>query len=357
MNQSTDIIIIGGGIIGLSLAVELKLHSASESVTVLSRNFSEAAAHVAAGMLAPQAEAIDSAPMLDLCLRSRAMYSDWTSKLESLTGIETGYWQCGILAPVYQTPEQITAFWLNKDAIHQFQPNLGSEIVGGWWYPEDSQVDNRRALATALKIAAIALGVDLRENVEVQAIPQHQSQVTTLITNQGEFSASHYILAAGAWAGNLLSVPVYPLKGQMLSVRVPNSFSELPLQRILFGDNCYIVPRRDGLIAIGATVEDVGFEPEMTPAGVNTLLNRAIRLYPLLKDFPIQEFWWGFRPATPDELPILGASPLTNLTFATGHYRNGILLAPITAKLITDLILEEKRDRLLEAFRWDRFGD
>ncbi len=361
MNSESEIIILGGGIIGLSLAVELKLRGAD--VTVLSRNFQEAATRVAAGMIAPQAERIPPSPMLDLCLRSRDLYPEWTRKLESITGRETGYWQCGILAPAYEAngldtapcTSNLPARWLDYQAIRELQPGLGADVVGGWWYPYDAQVDNRRCLAKTSIMAAQELGVNLLEGVEVTEILQEKAQITGLQTNQGIIRGSHYILATGAWSGQLLSLPVSPKKGQMLSVKVPDSYQELPLRQVLYGVDTYIVPRRDGLIIIGATSENVGFTPEITPAGIQQLLANAIRLLPMLKDFPIEEFWWGYRPATPDELPILGTSPLENLTLATGHYRNGILLAPITAKLIADLVLAQEADPLLAYFHWERF--
>ncbi|MBD2597745.1 glycine oxidase ThiO [Nostoc spongiaeforme FACHB-130] len=355
--MTSDVLIIGGGVIGLAIAVELKLRGTN--VTVLCRDFQAAATHAAAGMLAPDAEIIQDEMMGKLCRRSRALYPEWTSKLEDLTGINPGYWACGILAPVYQPPKSAAtgdspAYWLDKTAIHQYQPGLSNDVVGGWWYPEDAQVDNR-ALAQALRTAAQSLGIEIKDNITVAGLIQQQGQVIGVQTNQGVMRAGHYVLAAGAWSNELLPLPVTPRKGQMLSIRLPDFVPELPLRRVLFGENIYIVPRRDRSIILGATSEDVGFAPNNTPAGIQSLLQQAIRLYPQLQDYSIQEFWWGFRPATPDELPILGTSHCANLTLATGHYRNGILLAPATAALIADLICEQKSDSLLAHFHYSRF--
>jgi thiazole synthase len=355
--MTSDILIIGGGVIGLAIAVELKLRGTN--VTVLCRDFQAAATHAAAGMLAPDAEIIQDQAMRELCWRSRALYPEWTSKLEDLTGVSTGYWACGILAPVYQqptspTPQESPAYWLDQQAIHQYQPGLGNDVVGGWWYPEDAQVDNR-ALVQALWTAAKSLGVEFKDHITVEGLIQKQGQVIGVQTNTGVIRANHYILAAGAWSNQLLPLPVSPRKGQMLSLRLPDSVPELPLRRVLFGENIYIVPRRNRSIILGATSEDVGFTPHNTPAGIQSLLQQAIRLYPQLQDYSIQEFWWGFRPATPDELPILGTSHCENLTLATGHYRNGILLAPVTAEIIANLICEQKSDSLLANFHYSRF--
>ncbi|MEH2315190.1 MAG: glycine oxidase ThiO [Nostoc sp.] len=366
--MTSEIVIIGGGVTGLAIAIELKLRGTN--VTVFCRNFQAAATHAAAGMLAPDAENIPNGAMRSLCWRSRALYPDWTHKLEELTGLNTGYRPCGILTPFFEESrgagdqgsrrESLSsssppspAYWLNKEAIHQYQPGLGAEVIGGWWYPEDAQVDNK-ALAQVLWTAAESVGVKLKDGITVEAFLQQQGQVVGVQTNTGVIRAAHYVLASGAWSNELLPLPVLPRKGQMLSVRIPEFASELPLKRILYGQDIYIVPRRDRLI-IGATSEAVGFTPNNTPEGIQTLLQAAIRLYPQLKHYPIQEFWWGFRPATPDELPILGTSYCQNLTLATGHYRNGILLAPVTATLIADLILEQKSDPILSNFHYSRF--
>jgi thiazole synthase len=353
--MASEILIIGGGIMGLASAIALKMRGCH--VTVLSRDFQASATRASAGMLAPEAEQVQGA-MRELCLRSRSLYPEWTSKLEQITGVNSGYWACGILAPVYQGQEQqksnLSANWLDKQTIHQYQSGLGQDVIGGYWYPEDAQVDNH-ALAEVLLSAAQFLGVELKENIKVEGIQQQQGQVIGVQTDRGVMSAEHYILATGAWSNELLPLPVRPRKGQMLSVIVPDYLPELPLNRVLFGEEIYIVPRRDRKIIIGATVEDVGFTPHNTPVGIESLLQKAIRLFPELKDYAIAQMWWGYRPVTPDELPILGESPLKNLTFATGHHRNGILLAPITSVLIADLITEGKFDPLLENFHYSRF--
>lgn len=357
----SDVLIVGGGIIGLAIALEL--HQQGTQVTVLSRDFAEAAGHAAAGMLAPSAEKIVSEPMAELCFSSLDLYPNWISKLEDLTGQDTGYWPCGILVPELRdrntnSHSNSNLLPLSAQATHCYQSGLSSDVVGAHFYPEDAQVDNR-ALMKALRMAVQEAGIDIKSGVSVEGFIQKKQRVIGLRTSAGEMHAEHYVLATGAWSQEILPIPVTPRKGQMASVRVPLGYGQAqPLRRVLFGRNIYIVPRRDGRIILGATVEDVGFALHNTPAGIKALFDEAIALYPVLKDFAIDECWWGFRPATPDELPILGAGPCENLTLATGHYRNGVLLAPITAKLIADQILDRTLDQahsLLDAFSYQRF--
>ena len=357
MKAARDILIIGGGIVGLAIAVELSRRGAK--VTVVSKDSTQAASHAAAGMLAPLAEKLTSPPMLDLCLRSRWLYPEWTAKLEELTGIETGYLPCGILAPTYNKPQSIAednnrAVWLDERAIKMYQPGLSDRVVGGWWYPEDGQVDSR-CLMRSLVQAARTLGVEIKEGVSVKAIQQRQGKVDGVLTDLGQLSAEQYVLAAGSWSNQLTPLPVRPVKGQMLSLRMPQKLHQpFPLQRVLYGDDIYLVPRQDGRLIVGATVEEAEWNPFNTPKGIQSLLNKATELYPAAADWQIEELWWGFRPGTPDELPILGRSACDNLFLATGHYRNGILLAPITASLVADL-LEQKSDPLLAEFSYQRF--
>jgi thiazole synthase len=354
MNKN-EIIVIGGGIIGLAIAVELQLRGAT--VTVLSRNKKEGAAQAAAGMLAPNAEQINHPAMKELCLKSLYLYPEWISKIEQFTNLETGYLPTGIIAPLYEKQGNSSlkeGQWLDSQTVKYYQPDLGKDVIGAWWYPEDGQVDNR-LLTEALGQMAQSLGVNIKEGVKVETLSQKQGKIIALKTNQGDFCAQTYVLATGAWSHHLLPIPVKPIKGQMLSLQMPRENNTFPLTRVLYGSETYLVPRQNGKLIVGATTEDVGFSGYNDGQGIQTLLNRAIRLYPPLKDWAIDELWWGFRPGTPDELPILGRGFCDNLILATGHHRNGILLAPVTASLIANQILQNITDPLLNHFSSDRF--
>jgi thiazole synthase len=355
---SCDVLIVGGGILGLAIALELQQTGAM--VTVLSKDFQAAAGQAAAGMLAPRAERLPPGPLLDLALASLERYSGWVNKLEALTGQNVGYWPNGILVPHYsESPSAPSAqgdgVWLNGEAMRGYQPGLGDIVTGGYWYPEDGQVNNQ-ALMQTLRQAVMAAGIAVKEGVGATALRRWQGRVERVCTAQaGDFVADQVVLAAGAWSAELLPLPVFPVKGEMASLRVPPGYGTTqPLRRVLYGHGIYIVPRQDGRIVLGATSEQVGFRPHNTPAGIHRLLGDAIALLPMLADFTLEQTWWGYRPATPDELPILGSGPCENLTLATGHYRNGVLLAPITAQLIARSITGSP-DPLLEHFSWSRF--
>jgi glycine oxidase ThiO len=349
MTKATEVIVIGGGIIGLSIALELRWRGLQ--VLVLTQDYQTAAANAAAGMLAPQAEEIAPGALLDLCTYSRSLYADWTTKLTMATGLDTGYWECGILAPRYDRPADAQITWQSREELVSHLPsdNLGTEVIGGYWFDTDGQVDNR-ALYKSIQVAAESVGVRVQTGVTVTA-----QDLQDLSQGVAGLVADRYILATGAWSQEFLPVPVVPRKGQLIALQVPSGES-LPLNTVLFGTEIYIVPRRDGRIVIGATSEDVGFATGNTAEGVQGLFDRAIRLCPTLAKYPVVEQWWGFRPATPDELPILGHSADPRLILATGHYRNGILLAPATAQIIADLLFDRPHP-LLSDCDYRRFMD
>jgi len=347
-----DVIVIGAGVIGLAIAIELKLKGIS--VTILRKKELNIASLAAAGMLAPHAEKIPSASLFNLCKNSLELYPQWVAKLKDITSKDVGYLPSGIIAPTFEHPTTSSAggmIWWDRQQLELVEPGLTKDIVGAWWYPQDGQVDNRLLMA-ALNQAAVELGIEILDNTAVLSIEKKQAKVQQLITSTGPMQAQSYILAAGAYARELIDLPVKPIKGQMLAVQMPQDNF---LAKVIFGDGIYLVPRSDGRLIIGATVEEVGLANYNTPSAINVLLERAIAIYPCLKDYPIQELWWGFRPGTPDEGPILGRLDAENLLLALGHYRNGILLAPVTAKVICDLLLDDKKDPLLEEFSPHRF--
>jgi glycine oxidase len=344
-NRMTDVLVIGGGIIGLSIAIALSQKGAN--VTIVERDrCGRGATWAAAGMLAPEAERLEG-DLLDFGIRSRAMYPQWIANLMRLSGQDCGYWCCGILAPVIEESDRKTRSehpqYISREASLQRQSGLGASILGSLWLPEDGQVNNRK-LAQALLAAARSLSIKILEGTTVYQIVRDRNRVTHLDTSAGKLQSDRYVLATGAWTQSLMPLPIKPIKGQMLSV----FDGDRKLQKVIFAPNCYIVPRQDGAIVIGATVEDNGFTQGNTAAGITQLLTSAISVYPAIADMPITETWWGFRPHAPNEVPLLGTSDYENLVLATGHYRNGILFAPITAKLITDFIVDGTSNWSLE---------
>ncbi|BBC23086.1 glycine oxidase ThiO [Pseudanabaena sp. ABRG5-3] len=341
----TDVLVIGGGIIGLATAIALAQKGAN--VTVIEREIcGKGATWAAAGMLAPEAERLEGT-LLDFGIRSRDMYPKWIANLMRLSGLDCGYWCCGMIAPsLEESDRQIISQhpkYINREESHKRQSGLGESVLGSLWLPEDGQVNNRK-LATALLATARFLSIKILEGVTVYQIVRDAQRVTHLDTSVGNLQGDRYILATGAWTRSLLPLPVKPIKGQMLSV----FDRDRQLQRVIYAPSCYIVPRQDGKIVIGATVEDNGFAQGNTAAGLAQLLNRAIAVYPAIANMPITETWWGFRPHAPNEIPILGASDYENLILATGHYRNGILFAPITAKLISDFVIDGIKDSIFQ---------
>ncbi len=330
----SDVLVIGGGIIGLATAIALAQKGAN--VTLLERDrCGQGATWAAAGMLAPEAEMLEG-ELLDFGIRSRDLYPQWIANIMKLSGLDCGYWCCGLIAPIITNDDSRLQHphYIDHQESHRRQSGLGDIVQGSLWLPHDGQVHNRK-LAQALLVAARSLSIKILEGTSVYAIARERERVTHLETSDGKIQSDRYVLATGAWTRSLLPLPIKPIKGQMLSV----FDSDHRLQRVIYAPSCYIVPRQDGTIVIGATVEDCGFSQGNTAAGIAQLLNNAINIYPAIAAMPITETWWGFRPHAPQEVPLIGKSDYENLILATGHYRNGILFAPLTAQLVAKAIV------------------
>ena len=363
------VVILGGGLMGLTIAHALAQRG--ESVLVLSRRRGEAAGFVAAGMLAPHAEGLGGA-LLALGQASLALIPRWVKQVEADSGLPCGLRISGIVVPFANALERDaypTVPWgeaLNRTDLEREVPGLGPRWRAGLLFRQDGQIDNRRCLMRALEAACVQRGVAFEEGSEVEALLSEASSscgLTGLRVRRanGErrvLPCTRAVLACGAWAAQLLpQLPVFPVKGQMVSLQGPRG----ALKRVLFGPGTYMVPREDGLVVVGATSEpEAGFLEGLTPAGQRQLETGVAALFPEASSWPPMERWWGFRPCTPDEGPILGEGPIPGLWLATGHHRNGVLLAVISAEVITACLTSATVDtdpsEWLELFGMKRFA-
>ena len=364
-NSPGRILILGGGLMGLAIAHQLARRD--QRVTVLSRRRSEAAGFVAAGMLAPHAEGLENA-LLHLGQLSLSRIASWVAQIEADCGLPCGLRSSGIVVPFHSADERdayaTAAFGdrLDREQLLQEVPGLDSQWKAGLLFVQDGQIDNRRQLMRALESACVDRGAQFQEGVEVLELFTADGRLSGVRTRNSEGSEAtlgceRAVLCSGAWSGQLLpQLPVFPVKGQMLSLQSPRG----ALRRVIFGPGIYLVPREDGLVVVGATSErNAGFSEGLTPQGQTTLKQGIATLLPEAESWPPMERWWGFRPCTPDEGPLLGNSPIPGLLLACGHHRNGVLMAGATSELIADLACgtEPKQDlaALLSSFRWDRF--
>ena len=367
------IVIIGAGLSGLSIGWYLARSGAQ--VTVLDRGKAgQEASWAAAGMLAPQVEAEPGEEaLLPLLLHSRAAWPGFAAELEAASGLSVDYRKEGTLVvAVDRDDAEALAFqrdfflgqglaveWLSSREVQRKEPYLARRVTAGLYSPSDHQVDNRKVVE-ALKVALEAAGGQLREDCAVQEILTAAGQVSGLRTDDGEISADCVVLAAGAWSRNIAGIPeaarppVRPVKGQMAAVQMP---PENPLLRhVVWIPDGYLVPRLDGRLIIGGTVEEMGFDRSMTAGGVMEVLRNAWEALPGIYDLPLVETWSGFRPTSRDDAPILGACALPGLVMATGHHRQGVLLAPATAEAISAYLLTGALPEVARPFTIDRFA-
>jgi glycine oxidase len=362
--RAPDVLVVGGGLIGCALAAELAGRGAD--VAVLDREEPGAeASGAAAGMLTPQSEAHARDALFDLGIESRAMYSAWVARLTGETGMDVGYRRCGFLHCRFAGEDAADLEWQRalglsvvaesgEDAAALARGRLSPEVNGAFYFPDDAVVDPR-LLTRAAWLAAVRRGARVRTHVAVLGFVIEKGVCRGVETSEGRVEAGAVVDAAGAWAafGGALPVrlPIEPVRGQIVALRLP----EPPFEPLVSSSDVYLVPRPDGTVLLGATVERVGFHKAVTAEAVARLIGAAVRLAPSLGDAAFATAWSGLRPATPDALPVLGASPLPGLFFAAGHHRNGILLAPVTATIVADL-LTGGPPRDLSAFSVDRFA-
>ena len=361
-----DVVVVGGGVIGLACAWRLAQRGAE--VAVLERGEpGQGATRVAAGMLAPVGELTFGEPeLLELTLAAARLYPEFVAELEATTGQSTGYERLGALHVALDRDEaaqlrrvhdlqrslDLEAEWLSTRQCRELEPGLAPSFHGGVLASGEAAVDPRR-LTEVLLAACRDEGVEVHAGTEVvdgifvgeQLVgvqAKGQSDVQSTFDRPLDVRAQTVVLASGAWSGAARWLPeharpaVRPVKGQVVELRTRDA--EPPARHILASERVYLVPRSDGRLVVGATVEEMGFDTTVTAGGVHELLREAYRLLPDVAEMELLGATAGLRPGTPDNLPLVGPGAIDGLVLATGHFRNGILLAPLAAQTVADLL-------------------
>jgi glycine oxidase len=350
------IVIVGAGLIGLAIAYELAKRGAEVRV-IEAREPAGAASWAGAGMLAPYTESEREDDFERFCAASLALFPRYVEELRAKSGVDPRLRLEGLLEvacddeAVARLREQVAALahrgvrarWLDFDEMRALEPALGASARGASLVEEEGQIDNRR-LGRALRAACVAARVRVEGHAGPAALEADTRRVLGVRTGEGFVPATAVVNASGAWAGQLegvpahARVPVFPVKGQMLALAMPKGL----VRRVTWVAGAYLVPRGDGRLLVGATAERVGFDVRVTAGGIRKLLDAALSALPALRDLALSETWAGLRPGSPDGRPFIGETSLGGYFVATGHYRNGILLTPLTAVVLADA-LEGKR--------------
>jgi glycine oxidase len=365
-----DVAVVGAGVIGTAVTYELVSRGAS--VTLLDcRGAGLGSTQAAAGMLVPYLEGFGR-PLLPLATMSLDMYDAFVDRVSRDAGIGIGYQRTGSLQVVTadQSLEELQHIateahaaghaceLLDEKATHEAEPQLTPEASGALYMKSHGFVVTSD-LCGALTAAAIKRGARVRVPARAMRVEHRDNGFAIVLDNDTAVTAQHVVVAAGSWSGQIQiegipPLPVRPIRGQLLQL----ASDAPPLKRIVWGPRCYLVPASKGSILVGATVEDAGFDERTTVAGVRDLLDSACDLVPHLWQATFVGARVGLRPVTADEMPIIGRSAKTpGLIYATGHYRNGVLLAPLTARAVADLVFDNHDDPLLSAASPQRFGE
>jgi glycine oxidase len=369
MASTWDAAIVGAGIIGCSIAFELA--KAGMQVCVLEQGgIGEESSAAAAGMLSGQHGVTNLGARYQLHVEARELHARLAEDLRERTGVDVGFCRWGLLELLFtagevraadrcyaiQTQAGLRVERLSREETLALEPAVAPELQGSIRYVDEAHVHNGR-LTIALAEAARRTGAELRSGVSALALIRERERVVGVQTPTETIQAEAVIIANGAWSSHLLRplgllLPVKPMRGQMLALRtVPRQVSQ-----IIYGRHMYLVPRPDGETLIGATVEDVGFRKEVTLEGLEELIQAGRQIAPGMMGQPVIRTWAGLRPGSPDGLPLVGpVDGLPGLILAVGHYRNGILLAPMTGVLVKQWLVDHVRAPHLDLLRPERF--
>lgn len=371
--ETAGAVVIGGGVIGLAVARALARRGLERVMVIERARLGAEASFAAGGMLAAQAEADRADAFLELACASRALYPAFAEALREETGIDIELERTGTLYLALSREDEAeiehryewqrrAALTVERLSAHEalgLEPCVSRDVRSALLFPLDAQVENRRLVA-ALVAAARRYGVRLITGTHVESISIERGRVAGVETARGRVRSPLVVLAGGAWASFVaLSdsrapvVRIEPVRGQMLCFEA----LQRPFRHVVYSPRGYVVPRMDGRLLAGSTTEHAGFDKRVTGAGVNTITTHALEIAPMIGDLPLIDMWAGLRPRSLDDLPVIGAcAEVGGLCYATGHYRNGILLAPITAELIAEQVFSGVTPSLLRAFTPDRFN-